>query len=337
MIAALVQERLRPTGPWLEDDIFGSHEAADVERELARFCRDELGAAPVEAVFYEASVGSVSGLLLDDGRCVVVKGHWLRPADELAACAEVQTELADRGYPCPRPLLGPHPLGRGYGTVEELVDDGDRRDAHEPPIRRALAAGLARLVALGQQLGDPSLPVRTAAGRLADSLWPVPHSRLFDFDRTRRGTEWIDQLAARALERLRPACEPSVVGHLDWTTKHCRFRGDSLRVVYDWDSLGLAPEPELVGYAACHFTTTWYLDVPLIPTPDEARAFVADYEAARGRAFTSDERGVVGAAAAYGLAYGARCESCADPEATSFAAGSQREALAAHGEEMLSL
>lgn len=217
-------------------------------RELARFCRDELGSAPVEAVFYEASVGSVSGLLLDDGRCVVVKGHWLRPADELAACAEVQTELADRGYPCPRPLLGPRPLGRGYGTVEELVDDGDRRDAHEPPIRR-----------------------------------------------------------------------------------------DSLRVVYDWDSLGLAPEPELVGYAACHFTTTWYLDVPLIPTPDEARAFVADYEGARGRAFTPDERGVVGAAAAYGLAYGARCESCADPEATSFAAGSQREALAAHGEEMLSL
>lgn len=260
MIAALVQERLRQTGPWVEDDVFGSHEAADVERELARFCRGELGAAPVEAVFYEASVGSVSGLLLDDGRCVVVKGHWLRPADELAACAEVQTELADRGYPCPRPLLGPRPLGRGYGTVEELVDDGDRRNAHEPPIRRALAAGLARLVALGQQLGDPSLPVRTAAGRLADALWPVPHSRLFDFDRTRRGTEWI-----------------------------------------------------------------------------EARGFVADYEAARGRAFSPDERGVVGAAAAYGLAYGARCESCADPEATSFAAGSQREALAAHGEEMLSL
>jgi hypothetical protein len=319
--------------------VFGTQDAAEIEHELARFCVDELGRPPREAVFYESSVGTAAGLVLSDGARVVVKGHWYELSDaRLAACSDVQRALAERGFPCPRPLLGPRPLGDGLGTVEELVDEGERRDAHEPSVRRALAEGLARLVETAQTLLDPRLPVRTSVGRLSgDGLWPRPHSRLFDFEATRRGTEWIDELGARALERLRHADGELVVGHLDWTTKHCRFVGDSLRVVYDWDSLGRTTEAELVGQAACHFTTTWYLDVPLIPAPAEARAFVAEYEAARGAAFPVEERAVVGAAAVYGLAYGARCESCGDPEATSFPAGSQRDGLARYGEELFEL
>ena len=40
---------------------------------------------------------------------------------------------------------------------------------------------------------------------------------------------------------------------------------------------------------------------------EEARAFVADYEAARGRAFSPAERALLAACFAYAIAYTARC------------------------------
>ena len=43
------------------------------------------------------------------------------------------------------------------------------------------------------------------------------------------------------------------------------------------------------------------------PTLGEARAFVADHEAARGGAFAAAERRLVGAAFAYSVAYTTRC------------------------------
>jgi len=43
------------------------------------------------------------------------------------------------------------------------------------------------------------------------------------------------------------------------------------------------------------------------PTLDEARAFVRDYEEARGKMFSTDERHLCGACFAYACAYTARC------------------------------
>jgi hypothetical protein len=170
----------------------------------------------------------------------------------------------------------------------------------------------------------------------ASGLWPEPHSPIFDFAATAAGAGWIDELATRARERLAdPAGEP-VVGHVDWSAKHFRFEGSNVRVVYDWDSVARVPEPVLVGEAARSFTASWDPPArPLMPTPEEARAFVAEYEAARGRSFDAAERRTLGAAAVYALAYGARCEHAGATSAPE--PGSQRDTLRRHGEEFLTL
>jgi len=323
-------------GPWTEDDLFGTHDPEPVGRAFDEFCLAELGSPVAAPLFYEASVGCVAGFELADGRRLVVKAQSLAsPPDFLAATARTQATLVARGFPAPAVLLGPRPLGCTLATVEELVDEGDYRDAHEPPIRSALAEALARLVTLAADLPQDGLG-REQRTLGPDVLWPRPHHRMFDFEATRAGTEWIDELARRAKELLASPGEP-VIGHTDWTVKHCRFIGHELRVVYDWDSLGLMPEPELVGHAAAHFTTTWRLDVPLIPSPDEAGAFVAAYERERGREFDRAERVRLGAQAVYSLAYGARCEACSEPSATTFSPGSQRDGLARWGEAYLRL
>jgi hypothetical protein len=328
MTAAAIAEYHRGwDGPWVEDEIFGTHEPRVVAHALAEL----LGSEATETVFYEVSVGVVAGLVLADGRRVVVKAH--RPNVSLSyleATTGVQCSLADAGLPVPRPLAAPRPFGRGCATIEELLDDGERGDAHDPRARTAMARMLAKLVETaphvdglhGGMLDDP------------ESLWPEPHSKLFDFEATRDGTEWIDEFAERA--RSEPA-GGVVVGHGDWSVKHFRFVGNEITAIYDWDSLIRADEPRIVGQAAATFPATWYLPVAVLATPDESRAFVAEYEEARGRAFNREERVRLAHAAAYVVAYGARCESCGDPGATSFERGSQRDTLARHGEEFLRL
>ncbi len=120
-----------------------------------------------------------------------------------------------------------------------------------------------------------------------------------------------------------------------------------MSAVYDWDSLRIMREPELVGSVAHLFAADF--GVPnqrRFPTLPEARAFAADYEAARGGAFTDEERSVVRAALAYSMGYTARCEHSDrwtnvgrhepwSPAALAVPAGSARAFLATHAEELL--
>jgi hypothetical protein len=70
-----------------------------------------------------------------------------------------------------------------------------------------------------------------------------------------------------------------------------------------------APEPLVVGVAAAGFTADWTSDDPdPLPTLTEMRAFVDDYEQARGRAFDPTERDALDAANLSACAYGARCQ-----------------------------
>ncbi|MCU0687336.1 MAG: hypothetical protein MUF34_34675 [Polyangiaceae bacterium] len=123
---------------------------------------------------------------------------------------------------------------------------------------------------------------------LTARLWPTPYSKLFDFDATARGAEWIDDVAAAA-RAVAPA-GAIVIGHADWRAEHVRFRGDTVAVAYDWDSLARDRETALVGSCAHAFPANWAREGRTqAPTLDEARAFVADYEAARGQPFGRDE------------------------------------------------
>ena len=149
-------------GPWTEDELFGAHYPEAVGEAFARFCRAELGSPVAAGLFYEASIGCVAGVELEDGRRVVVKAHpAASPREFLEAVVRIQTELVRRGFPAPAVLLGPRPLGRTHATVERLVDEGEYRDAHEPPVRAALAWALARLVALTSDLSPRGLERQT--------------------------------------------------------------------------------------------------------------------------------------------------------------------------------
>lgn len=96
--------------------------------------------------------------------------------------------------------------------------------------------------------------------------------------------------------------------HADWSTKNALFRDGELSAILDWDSLERGSEAEMVGRAAAEFTAQWEFPAPLAPTREEATAFVREYEAARGRTLTTDERTVANAAADYLIAQVARQE-----------------------------
>ena len=87
-----------------------------------------------------------------------------------------------------------------------------------------------------------------------------------------------------------PAAAPPVVGHDDWRVEHVRFDGDRIVAVYDWASLKAVPETSLVGSASHAYGADWTTPNTRVPDRDDALAFVADYELARGRPFTQAER-----------------------------------------------
>ncbi|MHB8595985.1 MAG: phosphotransferase [Ktedonobacteraceae bacterium] len=327
--------------PFVEEAIFGTGNAEEIARQVNTFCTTQLGVPVTDYLFYESSQGAVFGIQLSDGRRVVLKAHQPdRPLDFLSAMYKVQRHLADHEYPCPRPLLGPAPIGYGHATVEELIDTGVYADAHDPIIRRAMAEMLAQLADVTRDIRNtPDLQSTARSQRLPEGiLWPTPHSRIFDFEATTSGAEWIDALALKARQELAHGVGEMVIGHTDWSVKHFRFQdgqNGKVCVIYDWDSLALERETVIVGEAARGFTMTWYLDVPITPSQDEARAFVAEYETCRGKTFTKDERATIAAAATYAFAYGARCEHCINPRTGDFPPGSHREALASYGDRYL--
>ena len=330
--------------PFPVREIFGDDSPQSVAAALNEFCVRELG-SQVEAVdFFRASVGSVHGLRLADGRRVVVKA--MRPGtrlERLESIQNVQRVLAAEGFPCPSPLGGPAPLAHGLAIVESLLETGEPEDAHDPAVRRVMTRTLANLVQRCRSfVSDDSLRSDPHAG-----LWPRPHEGRFDFEGTADGAEWIDEIAASARRILDSSDAELVVGHGDWRVENMRFAGGEVSAVYDWDSLVIAPEPAFVGGAAHQFTSDYSrADHRQLPTLEESLSFIDDYEAARGKPFTADERRLARASLAYAMAYSSRCEHSdlltdfgrRAPQATETLdamPGTARAFLAAHAPELL--
>jgi hypothetical protein len=330
-VAAELSDGERP--PAVENAVLGTGEPAQIEPLVRAACRDALGAEIAGCAFYEGGVGCVFGLELTDERRVVMKAHGPGVSDaRLRSVAAVQAHLANAGFPCPAPIGGPVGVGGGLATFEELIERGAHRDGHEPAVRRAMASTLRLLIDTAREV-----PAIDGLGRgllralPARNLWPTPHDARFDFERTAAGAEWIDRIARNARERLAAAAGQVVVGHTDWSVKHFAFRGDRVAAVYDWDSLAVDLEPVFVGEAVHAFPATWYIETAVAPTPDEAAAFVAEYEEARSRPFTAAEMETVRAAADYAMAYSARCAHSDDPDGVHVAPGTTRDLLARHG------
>lgn len=289
--------RRYPDSPILLD-VLGTLDAGEIRAEARR-----IEPEAEEIFFFAASVGALFGVRRRDGSRVAVKVNKLFTDETyLADVQELQARLAAGGYPAPRPLRR-----LGSATVDEWLDVGEFRDAHEPPVRRALARELVRFHRAATATG---VRPRRAFLRPAGALWPKPHNVLFDFEATTAGAGWIDEIAAAAREVADLAVGAEVVGHTDWSAKHLRFdRELRLTALYDWDSVTVGREPELAGTAAGSFTYTEELEeeIDVWPSTAESQAFLAEYEEERGAPFTDEERAVARAACVYLRAYAARC------------------------------
>lgn len=339
-LAALIRAEHREwEDPMVCRAVFGSSQPEEIAAWMGRAVSDALGAEVARARFYRVSVGCVAGLELVDGRSVVLKAQRSgRSAAYFDSCFVVRRHLADAGFPCPRPLEQAFRQGDAWVTVEELVERGERADAHDPRIRAGLAGGLADMVELARPFAERSALGRAWFTAIADDrLWPRPHSPLFDFEATRAGAEWIDALAARARETRRRAEGTFVIGHFDWRVEHARFDERAKLVAsYDWDSLHAELEPVLVGANAHAFTADWQReDLVRVPSVDEIRAFISDYERARGAPFTRAELELARASCVYSLAYTARCNHAVKPREEGWN-GDFRPLLRAHGDALLS-
>lgn len=202
----------------------------------------------------DESVAAVYAVPLDGGGRAVLKLHSpIVGASFLLAVQRVQRHLARAGFPCPLPLAPPTRLGARLVTAESLLDAGETPDGHDTATRAAMAAGLARLVALCR-------PLVHLAG-LRENPW-------------REGEPGAGRL---------------VVGHTDWRAQNMRLERGRLSAVYDWESLDVLEEPALVGGAAAAFTADWTHGPASFPCRDESKAFVAEYERARRRRFSATE------------------------------------------------
>lgn len=290
-------------GPSQEEAVFATRAPATIAALVDDWCVDHLASSVSSAQFWTASSACVSGLTLADDRAVVVKCY---PASagvvHVTAVLEVQARLADTGYPCARPIGGPHPIGVGVATAET-----DRPDPGMSHTTRAHSAkALAQLVDRCRRLPAAGLstPMLTSA-----TLYPDAHHPVYDLDATSDGAAWIDALAVRALASLGMDRAEPVIGHLDWSARNVRIdRGGFLMAVYDWASLAVAPESVVVGRAAVNWCLTGEAAGPAAPDLAGVEGFLEDYDGAITRPLTGVQWRAAKAAALWMLCYLARLE-----------------------------
>jgi hypothetical protein len=272
---------------------------------LPYWCVDQLGSEPVGVLFERRSISAVFGLRLAGGRDVVVKAR----ADEgrAASCVAAQAHLAERGFPCARPLTPAVGVGALAVHAEESRTGGDVLDGDTPDIAVRYAAVFARLMA---ELADlsvaPPLPnPRWARWDHTDpGLWPAI-GFLDERDQGAVPAHVVDT-AARARKRLLAADLPCVLGHADFEAQNLRWHDDHVWAVHDWDSLGWRPEAALVGAACGAFAS---VSPPTLAPIESSAAFLAAYQELRGRRFTTQEQQVAWAASLWPAAHNARWEA----------------------------
>lgn len=295
---------------FVELDVYGTSDAVRIAELMDRFARERLGSGVAGHLRYGSSVGSTHCVELSDGRRVVIKARPPAEADApvpidretLAQIVLVQHHLAAQGYPCPKPLLGPVPLGRGLATVEAYMDHGYQRDGHDPHVRELIAAALHEHITLLAPLVATVRPRHFEVP--TDRLFPRPHGKLFT--PSEADTGWVRDLARRARALAESVPAPSVLGHCDWRVEHLRFEGDAIVATYDWDSVALRSELQIVGTNAHGHTADWSQEaIRRVPTHEGMLGFIEAYEHARAVPFTREQHRGARAWAAYWIAYGA--------------------------------
>ena len=306
------------------------------------FCVKTLGSRVAVHECFDASVASVHGVRLIDGRRITVKARrGGKSTAGVAAAQTAQRHLSTSGFPCPTPLVGPTPLGAGVATVETTLEAGQRGDPHEPELRRAMAVTLVRLVELCRPLRLEGLE---AGSELPGGLCQ-PRDARFDFERT----SWVPSGSTRSPSGPEDALSTA----RRWSS------GIATGAPRTSDSLQPKSLPCTTGTASgCCPSRSWpaapHTISPAISAsrvdgsfPQSRRhfAFIDDYETVTGARVQSAERQTARAALVNAMAYTARCEHSdaltglggRPPEPPgAFPDGSARAFLIRHSEELLS-
>jgi Phosphotransferase enzyme family len=269
---------------------------------LPAWCLDHLGDEPVGVLFRQHQVSMVFGLRLAGGTDVVVKAR----ADDgrAVSCVEAQARLAERGFPCARPLTPVIGAGSLAVHAEEFRPGGEVLHGDSPEVAVRCAELFARLMAeLAGVTVAPPLPnppwVRW--DHTDSGLWPTA-CFLDNRDQSVVPAHVVDT-AQRARGRLLAAGLPCVLGHADFEAQNLRWDGREVRTVHDWDSLAWQPEAALAGAASGAFASA---GPPTLAPVESSEAFLAAYQDVRGRSFTAVEREIAWAAGVWMAAYNAR-------------------------------
>jgi hypothetical protein len=272
---------------------------------LPAWCRDRLGAEPAEELFQARQTSAVFGLRLANGADVVVKAR--ADGNRVGSCVAAQARLAERGFPCARPLTPVTAVGPLAVHAEELRPGGDVLLGDSPEVAVRYAEVFAWLMAeLALVRVAPPLPSpRWARWDHRDSgVWPAI-GFLDDLDQ-RLVPAHVTDTAARARRRMLAAGLPCVLGHADFEAQNLRWRGSAVWAVHDWDSLAWQPEAALAGAASGAFASA---GPPTLVPVRSSEAFLAAYQGFRGRAFDAVEQEVAWAASLWTAAHNARWEA----------------------------
>ena len=266
---------------------------------LPAWCVDQLGDEPVSVLFELRQISAVFGLRLAGGRDVVVKAR--EDDGRAASCVAAQARLAERGFPCARPLTPAVGAGSLAVHAEESRPGGELLRGNSPDVAVRYAAVFARLMAeLADVTVAPPLPnppwVRW--DHTDSGVWPA-----IDFLDNRDQSvvpAYVVDTAERARGRLLAAGLPCVLGHADFEAQNLRWHGQQVWAVHDWDSLAWQPEAALAGAASGAFASA---GPPTLAPIESSEAFLVAYQDLRGRLFTAVEQEIAWAASLWMAAY----------------------------------
>jgi phosphotransferase family enzyme len=269
---------------------------------LPGWCLDHLGSEPSGVLFQAQQVSMVFGLRLAGGAEVVVKAR----ADDgrAVSCVAVQARLAERGFPCARPLTPVAGAGSLAVHAEEFRPGGEVLDGDSPEVAVRYAQVFARLMAeLAGVTVAPPLPnppwVRW--DHTGSGVWPA--IGCLDSRDQSAVPAYVADIAQRARGRLLAAGLPCVLGHADFEAQNLRWHGQQVWAVHDWDSLAWHPEAALAGAASGMFASA---GPPTLAPVESSAAFLVAYQEIRGRLFTAAEQEIAWAASLWPAAYNAR-------------------------------
>lgn len=262
-----------------------------------------VGESVERTVFRAHHLSLVLGLQLRSGQQVVAKARvW---EDRLAACSRLHEWMAER-FPCARPIGALEHVDGEAVSIEVLLGGGRMlpRGAHQGASH---ATWLQRFVAVASGLNPVpnagSVPwLDWSADR--NELWPMPDDRADDLNETT--WTWIDDDAARARDVLTDTSLACVVGHGDWESYNLAWIDGELLACFDFDSVVLLPEAAVAGGASVVFPAC---GESMTATVAESAEFLRAYEAARRRAWDTEERRVAWAASVWLQAFNAKKES----------------------------